>query len=44
MVGISTALQLKKDNIFACQFHPEKSGSAGIAIYKSIFDKVNESK
>lgn len=35
---------IKKDNIFACQFHPEKSGSAGIAIYKSIFDKVNESK
>ena len=27
-----------KDNIYACQFHPEKSGPAGLKIYK-IFKK-----
>ena len=27
-----------KDNIFACQFHPEKSGTTGLEIYKNIRD------
>ena len=25
-----------KDNIFACQYHPEKSGESGLKIYKKI--------
>ena len=27
-----------KENIFACQFHPEKSGTTGLEIYKNIRD------
>ena len=33
--GLSYASSIKKDNIFACQFHPEKSASEGIKIYKN---------
>ena len=31
---------IKKDNIFATQFHPEKSGSAGIKIYQQLRNSV----
>jgi imidazole glycerol-phosphate synthase subunit HisH len=27
---------IQKDNIFACQFHPEKSGEIGLNIYKNL--------
>ncbi len=27
---------LSKDNIFACQFHPERSGSEGLIIYRNL--------
>ncbi len=29
-----------KNNIFACQFHPEKSGMHGIEIYKNWLNKI----
>lgn len=31
---------IKKDNIFATQFHPEKSGAKGISIYKEWLEKI----
>ncbi len=33
---------LIKDNIFATQFHPEKSGEVGLKIYKSIKNKLEK--
>ena len=27
---------LRKDNLFACQFHPERSGEVGLEIYKQF--------
>jgi len=33
---------LCKDNIFACQFHPERSGPAGLAIYKNLANRLSE--
>lgn len=33
--GLTYASSIKKDNIFACQFHPEKSALEGIKIYKN---------
>ncbi len=30
-----------QENIFACQFHPEKSGKVGIEIFKNFFLKNN---
>lgn len=30
---------IAKDNIFACQFHPEKSSSKGISIYRNWLEK-----
>jgi imidazole glycerol-phosphate synthase subunit HisH len=32
-----------KDNVFATQFHPEKSGEAGLAIYRNIVEAVARS-
>jgi glutamine amidotransferase len=33
--GIQYCSSLLKDNVFACQFHPEKSGIPGVEIYKN---------
>ena len=31
---------VQKENIFACQFHPERSGSAGLHIYRSLAERL----
>ena len=33
--GLKYTSSILKDNIFACQFHPEKSADKGIAIYRN---------
>ena len=35
--GIEFCSSIMKDNIFACQFHPEKSGVKGLALLKDFF-------
>ena len=37
--GFDFCSSILKDNIFACQFHPEKSGKQGIELLKKIFNK-----
>lgn len=34
---------VEKDNVFACQFHPEKSSEAGMAILQNFFEISGES-
>ena len=28
---------IKKDNVIACQFHPEKSGKTGLQFLKNVY-------
>jgi imidazole glycerol-phosphate synthase subunit HisH len=37
--GIEFCSSIMKENIFACQFHPEKSGQSGIKFLNKIFNK-----
>lgn len=37
--GYNFCSSILKENIFACQFHPEKSGEKGIRILSEIFNK-----
>ena len=34
--GVTIHASVEKDNIFACQFHPEKSGDVGLQILKNF--------
>lgn len=35
---------VEKENLFACQFHPEKSSGVGMKILRNFIDVVNEAK
>ena len=37
--GIDFCSSILKENIFACQFHPEKSGKKGIRLLSEIFNR-----
>ena len=39
--GFNFCSSIIKDNLFACQFHPEKSGIEGIQILNNIFNNEN---
>jgi len=38
--GIDYCSSFQKENIFACQFHPEKSGEKGLIIYKNLANLI----
>jgi glutamine amidotransferase len=40
--GVEFVSSINKDNIFACQFHPEKSQKLGLRILKGFGDLVRE--
>ena len=34
--GVTVEASVEQDNVFACQFHPEKSSDAGLRILKNF--------
>lgn len=42
--GIRFTSSIRKGNVFACQFHPEKSQGAGLSVLKNFIDIIGESE
>lgn len=40
--GYNYCSSILKDNVFACQFHPEKSGQYGVKIYENWINHFNK--
>ena len=40
--GVTIHASVEKENVFACQFHPEKSSKAGLAILKNFLAQRRE--
>ena len=40
--GVTIHASVEKDNVFACQFHPEKSSDVGLKILKNFLDISGE--
>ncbi len=38
--GVTIDAAVEKDNVFACQFHPEKSGEEGLSMLKRFIDYI----
>ena len=42
--GVNFCSSIQQKNIYACQFHPEKSGISGLKVIKNFIDIVSNSK
>ncbi len=42
--GVNIHASVEKDNVFACQFHPEKSSDVGLTILKNFIELDREEK
>jgi glutamine amidotransferase len=40
--GLNYCSSLREKNIYACQFHPEKSGESGLLIYRNFYNLINK--
>ena len=40
--GLTYCSAAKKDNIFGCQFHPERSGQLGLRVYQNIAESLRD--